>query len=97
MLYGVGQAVGCYVHVCQHRRIRQQRAQGGVEKVAGAVYVYAACSQQAADDFRQLQALGDAEADAILRCASDPTAVGQAATYAEYAVGHEGNETTDVH
>ena len=79
MPHRVGQAIGGDIHVDQHRRIGQQRAQGGFEEVAGGLDVDAARGEQPADDFRHAQALGDAETDAVLAVAPHPAPAAQAA------------------
>ena len=55
------EAISGHVHVDQHRRVRQQSPQRGFEERSGRVDIDAAGGQQAADDFRDLQPLGDAE------------------------------------
>ncbi len=62
----VGQPLGRDVHVGQQRGIRQQRAQGRFEEMAGSVDIDAAGGQQPADDLRHAGALRDAQPNALL-------------------------------
>ena len=80
---GLGEAVGGLVHVCKYRGVRHQGAQGGVEEIGRGIDADAAGGDQAADDLRQRQALGDGLADAFRRFAPYPAAPGDAAGYAE--------------
>ena len=96
VLHRVRQPIGGNIHVDQHRRIRQQRAQRGLEEVARRLEAHTARGEQPADDFGKDHALGDAETDAILTAAPDPAPATQAATDTEDAVAHK-NETTDTH
>ena len=66
VLHRIGEPIGRDVHVDQHGRVGQQRAQRRLEEVARRVDVDAARREQAADDFRHAHALGDAETDAVL-------------------------------
>ena len=93
MLHRVGEAIRGDVHVDQHGRVGQQRAQGGIEEVARRIDVDAARGEQATDDLRHAHTLGDAETDAVLAVAPYPTPAAQAATDAENAVAHD--ETAD--
>ena len=85
VLHRVRQPIGGDVHVDQHGRIGQQRAQRRIEEVARRLDADAARGEQPADDFRQAHALGDAEADAVLAAAPDPAPAAQAAADAEDA------------
>ena len=85
VLHRIGEPIGGDIHVDQHRRIGQQRAQRGIEEVARRIDADAARGEQAADDFRQVHALGDAETDTILAAAPHPAPAAQAATDAEDA------------
>ncbi len=85
--HGVGQAFGGGVHVGQRRGVGQQGAQRRVEEIGGVLDPDLAGGQQAADDFRQAEALGDAECDAVLAGAPDPAPAAQAAADAEDELG----------
>ena len=74
LLHGVGEAVRGRVHVREHRWVRQQGAQRGVEEVGRRVEVDAAHGHQPADDLRQVMPLRDPQADPVLPLPPGPTA-----------------------
>ena len=95
VLHRIGEPIGSDVHIDQHGRVGQQRAQRRIEEVASRIDVDAARREQATHDFRHADALSDAETDTVLAATPHPAPATQTTINAENAVAHDG--TADEH
>ena len=72
MLHRERKSIGRDIHVHQHRRIGQQRAQRRIKEVARRIQIDTARGHQTTNNLRQTHALADAKPDAVLAGAPNP-------------------------